>query len=120
MNEYQIQEIIFDKMDSFGIRYTSEHKTFETLAKIDFESICAQEMTLNDKHNNLAWNHVPISVSISSNIVNEPIFLSYSDPHILVASHIGSPEDLALESKFQTKLLFLVIKTIKKLSCAAF
>ena len=39
-NVYQIRETLFDKLDSFGIKYTSEQKLFENLAIFDFESIC--------------------------------------------------------------------------------
>ena len=39
---YQIRETLFDKLDSFGINYTSEQKIFKNLAIFDFESICVQ------------------------------------------------------------------------------
>ena len=42
-NVYQIREILFDKLDSFGIKYTSEQKLFQNLATFDFESICVQD-----------------------------------------------------------------------------
>ena len=47
-NKYQIRETLFDKLDSFGINYTSEQKLFKNLAIIDFESICVQEETFRD------------------------------------------------------------------------
>ena len=59
--------------------------------------------------------HVPISVSISSNLGEEPIFLYNSDPHHLVSSFIGTLEGLALQSKAQMKLLFLDIETKMKI-----
>ena len=81
-NVYQIQETLFDKLDSFGIKYTSEQKLFKNLAIFDFESICVQEETFRDT-NRTTWigKHVPISVSISSNLVEEPVFVCNSDPH---------------------------------------
>ena len=68
-NVYQIRETLFDKLDSFGIKYTSEQKPFKNLAIFDFESICVQELTSRDT-NTTTWigKHVPISVSISSNL----------------------------------------------------
>ena len=42
-NVYHIREALFDKLDSFGINYTSGQKLFKNLAKFDFESICVQE-----------------------------------------------------------------------------
>ena len=38
-NVFQIQETLFDKLDSFGIEYTNEQTLFKNLAVIDFESI---------------------------------------------------------------------------------
>ena len=78
-NVYQIRETLFDKLDSFGINYTSEEKLFKNLAIFDFESICVQEETFRDTITR-TWigKHVPISVSISSNLAEEPIFLNTS------------------------------------------
>ena len=103
-NVYQIRETLFDKLDSFGINYMSEQKLFQNLALIDFESICVQEETFRDT-STTTWigKHVPISVSISSNLVEEPIFLCNSDPHHLVASFIGANEKLASQSKPKMK-----------------
>ena len=99
-NVYQIRETLFDKMDSLGIKYTSEEKLFKNLAIFDFESICVQEETFRDT-NTTTWigRHVPISVSISSNDVEEAIFICNSDPHHLVASFIGALENLASHSR---------------------
>ena len=55
-----------------------------------------------------------ISVSISSNLVEEPISICNSDPHHLVVSFIGALENLASQSKAKMKNLFLDIeRTIK-------
>ena len=47
-NVYQIRETLFDKMDSFGINYTSQQKLFKNLAIFDFEFICVQEESFKD------------------------------------------------------------------------
>ena len=62
-NKYQIRETLFDKLDSFGINYTSEQKLFKNLAIFDFESICVQEEIFRDT-NTTTWigKHIPISV----------------------------------------------------------
>ena len=101
-NVYQIRETLFDKLHSFGIKYTSQQKRFKNLAIVDFESICVQEETFKDT-TTATWigKHVPISVSISSNLVEEQIFLYNSDPHHFVSSFIGTPEGLASQSKAQ-------------------
>ena len=114
-NVYENRETLFDKLDSFGINYTSEQNIFKNLAIFDFESICVQEETFRDTITR-TWigKHVLISVSISSNLVEEPIFIYNSDPHHLVASFIGILENLASQSKAKMKNLFLDIeKTIK-------
>ena len=115
-NVYQIQETLFDKLDSFGIEYTSQQKLFKNLAISDFESICVQEETFRDT-NTTTWlgKHVPISVSISSNLVEGTIFICNSDPHHLVASFIGALENLASQSKTKMENLFLDIETTIKI-----
>ena len=111
-NVYQTRETLFDKLDSFGIEYTNEQTLFKNLALFDFESICVQEKSFKDT-DTTKWigKHIPISVSISSNLVKEPIFLFNSDPHHLLTSFFGALENLALQSKTIIKNLFFDIET---------
>ena len=111
-NVYQTQETLFDKLDSFGIEYTHEQTLFKNLAIFEFESNCVQEESSKDT-DTTKWmgKHIPISVSISSNLVKEPMFLCNSDPHHLVNSFIGALENLALQSKAIMKNLFFDIET---------
>ena len=106
---------LFDKLDFFSIKYTSEQKLFKILAIFDFVSSCVPEKTFRDT-STTTWigKHVPISVSISSNLVKEPIFLCNSDPHDLVSSFFGAPKNSASQSKAKMKNLYLDIKTTKK------
>ena len=109
---YQIPETLFDKLDSFGIKYTSEQNLFKNLAIFDFESICVQDETFRDLNKTTRiGKHGPISVSISSNLVEEPFFFCNRDPHHLVASFIGALENLASQSKAKMKNVFLDIKS---------
>ena len=112
---YQTRKTLFDKLDSFGIKYTSQQKLFRNLAIFNFESICVQEESFNDtKTTTWIAKHIPISVSISSNLVVEPTFLYNSDPHYLVSYFIGTLESLASQSKAQMKVLFHdIVTTIK-------
>ena len=115
-NVYKIRETLFDKLDSFGIKYTSEQKLIKNLTIFDIGSICVQEETFKDTiTTTCVGKHVPISVSISSNLVEEPIFLCNSDPHHLSASFIGALENLASQSKAKMKNLVLDIETTKKI-----
>ena len=102
----------FDKLDSFDIEYTNDQTLFKNLAIFIFESICEQEESIKDT-DTTKWirKHIPISVSISSNLLKEPVFLWNSDPHHLVTSFIGALEILALQSKAIIKNLFFNIKT---------
>ena len=119
-NVYQIRETLFDKLESFEFEYTNEQTLFKNLSKFDFEKICVQEENFKDT-DTTKWigKHIPILVSISSNLVKEPIFLRNSDPHQLVTTFIGALKNLALQSKAIKKNLFFDIKTTikNKLGC---
>ena len=107
-NVYQLRETLFDKLDSFGIQYTDEQKLFTNLAVFDFESICIpEEKFKNTETTTWIGKHVPISVSISSNLIAKPKFLCNSNPRDLVESFIDAVEVLATQSKTQMKLKFL-------------
>ena len=114
-NVYQTQGTLFDKLNSLGNEYTNEQTLFKNLAIFDFESICVQEKSFKDTHTT-KWigKHVPISVSVSSNLLKEPIILCNSDHHHLVTSFIGARENLALQSKAIMKNFFFDIETTIK------
>ena len=69
-NVYQLRETLFEKLDSFNIPYREDQKLFKNLAVFDFESICVKEETYKETETT-KWigKHVPISVSISSNLI---------------------------------------------------
>ena len=105
-NVYQIRETLFHKLDSIVIMYKSEEKLFKNLAIFHFEFICVHEQTFKEE-NTRAWigKHIPMSVSNSSNFVEEPVFLCNSDLHHLVASFNGALENLASKSQTKKKLV---------------
>ena len=114
-NVYPLREALFDKLDSFGIQYTDDQKLFTNLAVFDFESICKPEEKIkNTKTTTWIGKNVPISVSISSNLITMPIFLCNSNPRNLVESFLDAVEGLATQSKAQMKLKFLEIETAIK------
>ena len=112
---YQLRKTLFDKLDSFNIQYTDDQKLFNNLAVFDFESICIPEEKFKNKETT-TWigKHVPISVSISSNLIAMPIFLCNSNPRDLVESFIDAVEGLATQSKAPMKLNFLEVETAIK------
>ena len=114
-NVYQLRETLFDKLDSFDIQYTDDQKLFNNLAVFDFESICIPEENFkNTETTTWIGRHVPISVSISSNLIAEQLFLCNSNPRDLVESFIDAVEGLASKSKAQMKLKFLEVETAIK------
>ena len=114
-NVYQLRETLFDKLDSFNIQYTDDQKLFNNLAVSDFESICIpEEKFKNTETTTWIGKHVPISVSISSNLITKPIFLCNSYPRDLVESFIDAVEGLATQSEAQMKLKFLEVDTAIK------
>ena len=75
-------------------------RKIKNLALFDFDSICVPSNELQDT-NTTTWigKHEPISVSISSNLLLEPIFLCRKDPKTLIVSFVEALEELASKSK---------------------
>ena len=86
----------------------------------DFESICVQEDSYKQTETT-TWigKHVPKSVSISSNLIPEPIFLCNANPYHLISSFITTLERLATQSKAQVKLSFIEVETAIKIKLCA-
>ena len=114
-NGYKLRKTLFDKLDPLGIQYTDDQKFFTNLAVFDFESICIpEEKFKNTETTTWIGKHVPISVSISWNLIAKPILLCDSNPCDLVESFIDAVEGLATQSKAQMKLKFLEKETAIK------
>ena len=120
-NVYELRETLFEKLDAFNIPYRNEQKLFKNLAIFDFESICVKEANSYKQTETTTWigQHVPISVSISSNLLPEPIFLCNANPHYLISSYITALEGLATQSKAQIKLNFIEVETAIKIKLCA-
>ena len=115
-NVYQLRETLFNKLDSFHIQYTDDQKLFSNLAVFDFESLrMPEEKFKNTETTTWIGKHVPISVSISSNLIVTPIFLCNSNPRDLVESFIDAVECLGTQSKAQMKLKILEVETAIKI-----
>ena len=87
---------MFDKLDSFDIPYSDDQKLFQKLATFNFESSCMWEAIFCDTEAT-AWigKHVPISVSLLSILIEQPIFLCNSNTRALVESFVYAPDGLA-------------------------
>ena len=90
------------------------------MALFDFESICVEEVSYKQTQTT-TWigKHVPISVSTSSNLIPEPIFLCNAYPHHLISSFFTALEGLATQSKAQMKVKFIEIETAIKIKLCA-
>ena len=119
-NVYELRETLFEKLDAFNIPYKNEQKLFKNLAIFDFDSISVKEDSYKQTETT-TWigKHVPISVSISSNLIPEPIFLCNANPHHLISSFITALEGLATQSKAQVKLNFIEVQTAIKMKLCA-
>ena len=106
-------------MEAFNIPYKKEQKLFKNLARFDFESICVKEQSYKQTETTTCiGKHVPISVSISSNLIPEPNFLRNANPY-LISSFITALEGLATQSKAQMKLNFIEVETAIKIKLCA-
>ena len=114
-NVYQLRETLFDKLASFDIQYTDDQKRFNILAVYDFESICILEENFKN-FETTTWisKHVPISLSISSNVISEPILFCNSNPRDLGGSFLDAVKGFAAQSKAQMKLKVLEVETAIK------
>ena len=90
------------------------------MAIFDFECICVKEDSYKQTETT-TWigKHVPRSVSISSNLITEPIFLCNANAHHLVLSFITALEGLATQSKAQVKPNFIEVETAIKIKLCA-
>ena len=97
-----------------------ERKLFKNLAIFDIESICVKEDSY-EQTETTTWigKHVPMPVSISSNLIPEPVFLCNANPHHLISSFITALEGLATQSKAQMKLNFIEVETAIKIKLCA-
>ena len=94
-------------MDGFNIPYTEDQKLFSNVEVFDFESICVPTEELKATETT-TWvgKHVPISVSISSNLQDDTIFMCEKDPELLIIAFVSSLELLAERSKLQMRTKF--------------
>ena len=83
----------------------SENTLFKNLAIFDFESICIPTEELKETETT-TWieKHVAISVSLSSNLTDEPIFLYNNDLQNLIIDFVTKLELLAEQSKLELRI----------------
>ena len=114
-------ETLFEKLDAFKIPYIKEQKLLKDSAIFDFESICVKEANSCKQTETTTWSgkQRPILVSISSDLIPDPIFLCNANPYHLISSFITALEGLATQSKAQMKLNFIEVETAIKIKLCA-
>ena len=101
-NKYEPQQTLFEKLEGFNFPVSQDNKLSNNLAIFNFESICVPTEELKGTQTT-TWivKHVPISVSISSNLIDEPTYLYKEDPQNLIIDFVSNLELLAEKSKRQ-------------------
>ena len=85
------------------------------MPSFDIESICVDEEDLKDtKTTTWFGKQTPISISISSNLMQEPNCFSVLYTHDSVSSFLDASEILATQSTAQYKMKFSRIETAQK------
>ena len=83
-----MRETLYDRLHSFNIPYSDDQTLFKNMAVFDIESICVQEDPFRDTDTTTGiGKHVPISKSISSNLIEQPICHAIPIPEFLL-SHL--------------------------------
>ena len=100
-----------EKLEGFSLPVSEDNKFFNNLAIFDFESICVPTEELSETQTT-TWigKHIPISVSISSNLIDEPIFLYNKDPQNLIIDFVSKLELLAEKSQLEMRTKFQEIE----------
>ena len=109
---YQHRENLFDKLMAIDIEVAEGDTLFNNFAVFDFISICVKNSKIVDTETT-TWvgKHEPISVSITSNLLEEPTFICDAEPYSLVSAFVNSVENLAEKSKLEMKLKFHDVAT---------
>ena len=104
---YELRESLFEKLKGFILPVSEDNKLFDNLAIFDFKSICVSTEELKETQTT-TWivKHVPISVSILSNLIDEYIFLYNKDPQNLIIAFVTNLELLAEQSKLEMRKKF--------------
>ena len=80
---------------------------FNNFAVFDFEPFCVKNSKLVDTET-ITWvgKHEPISVYITSNLLEKLIFICNTEPHSPVSAFVNSLESLTEKNKLEMNLKF--------------
>ena len=101
---YQLSETIFERLEDVNINVPQELRLFSNLIVFDFESITVPDNTIrNTELTSWIGKHVPIRVSISSNLLSETIFICNEDTNQLIRDYVSSLTNIAGKSTLLMK-----------------
>ena len=100
-------------MEGFKIPVSKDKALFNSLAIFDFLSTCVPSDELKATQTT-SWigKLVPISVSISSNLIYEPVFLYNKDPQKLIIDFVIQLELSAEKSKLEMRTKFQDVERV--------
>ena len=99
-------------MKAFDIELAEDKLVFSNFAVFGFESICVKGSTITDtKTTARVVKQEPISVSITSNLLKEPLCICDTEPQSLLSSFVTSLKNFAEKIKLELGLKFLKIGT---------
>ena len=104
---HQTGETLRDELRAFENEGVEGDTLFNSFTIFDFESVCVKICKLIDTETT-TWvaKPEPISMSITSNLLDEPIFICNTEPHSLVSAFVNSLESLAEKNKLEMNLNF--------------
>ena len=110
-NVYEPRETLFEKLEGFNLPVSQDNKLSNNLAIFNFESICVPTEELKETQTT-TWiiKHVAISVSISSNLIDEPTYLYNEDPQNLIIDFVSNLELLAEKSQLEIRTKYKILK----------
>ena len=108
---YSLWETLFGKLDNFSIAYPEDYNLFRKFVVFVFEAICVQSVEANNTVTT-SWigTHIPVSVSIFSKLLDEPVFLCKNDPNRLIISFVAQLETLAAKNEADWRPKFLAVE----------
>ena len=110
---YTLRETLFEKLEDFNIPVSKDNTLFNNRAIFNFESICVPSDELKATQTT-TWigKHASISVSISSNLIDEPVFLYNKDPQKLIIDFVIELKLLAEKSNFEMRTKFQDVERV--------
>ena len=97
---YVLPQLCFEQLAEEGIVVPKHLRLFPFVAVFDFESMCRPSDDLQDTDTtSFLGKHIPISVSISSNLLQEPIFLCNTNPEALIVEFVDTLERIGQQSE---------------------